>query len=121
MRTSRQKVLLLLRIALLLTAPSMLSVTTKIRNTWQYRWGDSPINLDEKLEWIVETNADSLWTSIGKPADILTEQSEIDLWVRIRLDEKHNKYTAVFIKPKFVYKNSVRLKDIFLKPKFQFT
>ncbi|MFA6979285.1 MAG: hypothetical protein WC209_08185 [Ignavibacteriaceae bacterium] len=64
---------------------------------WQYRWGDSPIDANEKFLWMNDNDHNPSWRYIDKPSDIQIIPGKRDLWIRLRLENHDETNSALFV------------------------
>lgn len=99
----RVSVLLLLHMALTCSAHALAPMSTIIKQPgvdlttdWQYRWGDSPFDQQNKPLWITEEDP-SAWQHIGFPSNPPNRQGRTNAWFRTELPENHWRDPALYI------------------------
>lgn len=63
---------------------------------WEYRWGDSPLTANGKLEWLYKPDSDKSWPPINKPSEVPIIPGEKDLWLRLHLENHNETNSAIF-------------------------
>ena len=64
---------------------------------WEYRWGDSPLTTNGKLEWLYKPDGGKSWLPINKPSEIPILPGKRDLLIRLHLENHNAANSAIFI------------------------
>ncbi len=64
---------------------------------WKFRWGDSPKDTNGNLIWLQEKEHNNLWNEIDKPSQIHVEPNSKNLWLKLKLNEQDDLYSAILV------------------------
>lgn len=57
----------------------------QLHNDWQYRWGDSPFDVQGRPEWTLQDNSSEAWQAIDFPSNPPGRDGQTNVWFRTAL------------------------------------
>ncbi len=57
----------------------------QLHNDWQYRWGDSPFDVQGRPEWALQDNSSEAWQAIDFPSNPPGRDGQTNAWFRTAL------------------------------------
>ena len=83
----RHGLMLVMTLALLVTFSGALKANTFPQSllSWEYRWGDSPLNADQKPQWLQEDSME--WQAIDSPSNPPGRDGQQHVWLHASLPD----------------------------------
>jgi two-component system sensor histidine kinase ChiS len=78
--------------------PSINSKPIELTQGWQYRWGESPVDIEGVPTWIQEDTLDSQWQSFKVPGKLSVPPGEKFIWLRVPLPDGLWPYPSLYIR-----------------------